>query len=236
MAASIQPAAEAPMLHKYVLDSPAPYGIIMESQLSAIRHELGQIHEYDFVEGTISSPLAPELHGFFPPDDTYFNYFHNDSAPSILKALEDLSNFLEREGPYDGIIGFSQGGCLAATFIIHHLQKHPNKPLPFKCAIFLSSITPADPNDLKKGMIRFLQPETCGKPLVRGLATTHIWGRNDDQWPGMSEPLYELCDAHQRNFFLHDEGHTIPAARAKDAILGCVKVIRRTLDRAALGA
>lgn len=27
--------------------------------LAAIRHELGPIHEYDFVEGTISSPLAP---------------------------------------------------------------------------------------------------------------------------------------------------------------------------------
>lgn len=183
-----------------------------------------------------SGLTSTELHGFFPPDDAYFNYFHNNSAPSILKAVEDLSTFLEREGPYDGIIAFSQGGCLAATYIIHHLQKYPHKALPFKCAIFLSSIAPADPRELEKGTIRLLQPDASGQSLVSGLPTTHIWGRNDDRWPGMSEPLYELCDTTQRNFFLHDEGHAIPAARAKDAVLGCVRVIRRTLDRAALGA
>lgn len=143
--------------------------------------------------------------------------------------------FIEREGPYDGVIAFSQGGCLASTFIIHHIQQHPNKPLPFKCAIFLSSITPADPAALQNGTIRFLQPgEADGQPLVTGLATTHIWGRNDNHWPGMSEPLYKLCDAQKRNSFLHDEGHAIPAARAKDAVVGCVRAIRRTLDRAAL--
>jgi predicted esterase len=191
---------------------------------ASIRYQMDHIHTYDFVEGTYSAPLAPELRQFFPSEDAYFNYFELDSVESMSRALDHLEKFLELEGPYDGVIAFSQGACLVATYLIQQKLRHPQKPLPFKCAIFFSGAIPLDPEALEQG----------SRDLMAGLPTAHIWGRNDTLWPGTSDVLYALSDAKLSSIFLHDEGHSIPAARSKQAVSGSVKSIRRAVDRATL--
>ncbi|BCR93414.1 uncharacterized protein AKAW2_10460A [Aspergillus luchuensis] len=207
---------------------------IMESQIAALRHELDAIHTYDFVEGTIQAPLAPELEAFFPAKGGYFDYFSFDSAASVEKAVDDLSTFLETDGPYDGVIAFSLGAALAATYLIREAMRHPGKPLPVKCAIFLSGGAPLDPEALERGEVRLLNAAVAGNQLLRGLPTAHIWGRNDDLWGDRSETLYALCDPGERTMVLHDEGHAIPGARAKEVLLQTVKAIRRTVGRAGM--
>ncbi|RAL08512.1 uncharacterized protein BO97DRAFT_354025 [Aspergillus homomorphus CBS 101889] len=207
----------------------------MESQLAAIRHELlNDGHTYDFVEGTIPAPLAPELVTFFPTDGAYYDYFSHDKAETLTKALNDLTRFLELEGPYDGLIAFSLGGALAATFLIREAAQHPQRPLPFKCAIFFCGGAPLDPVALEEaGQVRLLDPDpdtTRPAPLA-GLPTAHIWGANDDLWRDRSERLCALCDPEERLVLVHGEGHSIPGARAKEALLGAVRAIRRTVGR-----
>jgi predicted esterase len=136
------------------------------------------------------------------------------------------------EGPFDGVIGYSQGASLAAMYLIQQSQKNPTAPLPFKCAIFFSGGVPLDPRALDQQKLELLDQESVGPLLF--LPTANIWGRNDFVWPGSSERLFGLCDPAQRNVFLHDEGHDIPGGRAKDAVLGSVRVIRRTIDKAML--
>jgi predicted esterase len=148
------------------------------------------------------------------------------------KAINQLAQYVEVEGPFDGVIGYSQGASLAATYMIHYTQKYPRADLPFKCAIFFSGGKPLNPNALSREELEFLDPDTFSLPLM--LPTAHIWGRNDLLWPGSSENLWRLCDPGQQSMFLHDEGHDIPGPRAKDALLGSVRVIRRTLEKALL--
>jgi Serine hydrolase (FSH1) len=195
---------------------------------------LDHVHTYDFVEGTFPAPLAPELEQFFPGDDAYFNYFDPNSVESMSKALDNLQTFLKLEGPYDGVMAFSQGAILVATYLIQQKLRHPQKPLPFKCAIFLSGGIPLDPQALEQGNVQRLKEEDGNRHLMAGLATAHIWGRNDTLFPGTSDVLYALSDPKLGSIFLHDEGHSIPAARSKYAVSGAVKAIRRAVDRASI--
>ncbi|KAH8690542.1 serine hydrolase FSH [Talaromyces proteolyticus] len=206
---------------------------IMESQIATIRYELDNTHTYDFVEGTLPASLAPELHQFFPIDGSYFEYFDFYSGDTIHKALNNLGSFLELEGPYDGVIAFSQGATLVATYLMRQALKSPQKPLPFQCAVFFCGGMPFDPKALECGEIKQLSKED-GDKLLPGFPTAHIWGRNDNVWPGTSEVLHALCDPKVSTMFLHDEGHSIPGGRAKYAVFGAVKAIRRTLDRVSL--
>jgi predicted esterase len=143
-----------------------------------------------------------------------------------------LNAYVDTEGPFDGVIGYSQGASLAAMYLIQHSKKNPTAPLPFKCAIFFSGGIPLDPMALAQQKLVLLDEKTVGPLLL--LPTANIWGRNDFVWPGSSEHLFKLCDPSQRDVFLHDEGHDIPGGRAKDAVLGSVRIIRRTIDKALL--
>ncbi len=145
-------------------------------------------------------------------------------------ALSQLATYVTMEGPFDGVLAYSHGATLAAMFLVQHTKKHPSSPLPFRCAIFISGGVPADPIALEKGEISFLHHERNGQLL--NLPTAHIWGRNDNLLPGTSQILSELCGDATRFISIHDEGHDVPSARSREAVLGAVRAIRRTMDMA----
>jgi predicted esterase len=190
-------------------------------------------HQYEYVEGTMSAPQAAEIQGFFSATDNYYQFYDQRSAASMATAISQFEAYLAAEGPFDGVIGYSQGAILAATYMIHFSQLYPSAPLPFKCAIFFSGGRPLDPHALGKGDLILIDPEQQVAPLLT-LPTANIWGRNDPLWPGSSETLWKLCDPANRTSFIHDEGHDIPGARAKDAVLGSVRAIRKVVDQAVI--
>lgn len=171
-----------------------------------------------------------EIKAYYPANATYFNYFSPGLVESMTAALNNLERFLALEGPYDGFLAFSQGTILVATYLLRHSMLYPAASLPVKCVIFLSGNIPLDPAALQRGEVRQLDPK---KDLMAlRLPTAHIWGSNDKMYPGKSESLYGLCPEEERSKFCHEEGHDIPSARAKEAVLGAVRAIRRTVDRA----
>ncbi|MCJ1250984.1 hypothetical protein MMC30_008214 [Trapelia coarctata] len=186
-------------------------------------------HTFEFVESTVACSVAEELKAYYPSTDTYYQYYDPRSASSMSLAISQLAAYVLEEGPSDGVLGYSQGAVLAATYLIQFSQQHPSSPLPFKCAIFFSGGRPLDPQELAQGKLKWLDPKETG-PLLK-LPTTNIWGRNDTLWPGTSEVLSELCEEPQKNVYIHEEGHDIPGARAKEAVQGCVRAIRRTIER-----
>jgi len=112
---------------------------IFEMQTAALRYELGDHHTYEFVEGTIETPIAPELKCYLSTGDTYFAYFDQNSLSTCRKALSDLETFIQTDGPFDGVMAFSQGAALASTLIVKKFLQDPCgqtlNPI-FKCAIF----------------------------------------------------------------------------------------------------
>ncbi|KAH8879973.1 DUF341 domain protein [Thozetella sp. PMI_491] len=183
---------------------------------ASILYEMDGHHEFEFAEGT-----------------EYFQYYDQTSAPSMNAALAQLETYLASEGPFDGVIGYSQGASLAATYLLRSIQHRPSAPLPFRCAIFFSGGRPLDPHALDDGKLELIDPEVTRGAVV-ALPVANIWGRNDPLWPGSSEILYQLCDPATRTSFVHEEGHDIPGARAKEAIIGSLRAIRRVIENASL--
>ncbi|KAI0184479.1 putative polyketide synthase [Xylaria flabelliformis] len=202
----------------------------------SVLHELEGDHKYEYVEGTLPAPQAAgiemrlianfkEIEDFFPSNDSYVQYYDMLSLESTSTAITQLQRYIEEEGPFDGIIGYSQGATLAATYLIRFAQLHPTTPLPFECAIFFSGGHPVNPLLLDKGELRLLERQEDLSPPI-SLPTACIWGRNDTLWPGSSETLWRLCDPATSMSFIHDEGHDIPGSRARGAVMGAVGIIR----------
>ena len=53
---------------------------------------------------------------------------------------------IEDEGPFDGVLGFSQGSALATTMLLQHEINHPNDPPPFSFAILFSNFLVVSPD------------------------------------------------------------------------------------------
>lgn len=144
-------------------------------------------------------------------------------------ALNLLDSYLSDQGPFDGILGFSQGAGLAAMHMARQAMVDPTcriKP-PLKCAIFLSSIAVPDPTafDLR-GEIRMLDPKIDGQ-LIR-IPTVHIWGAKDEL-NKESRVLKALCDHRTASTFIHEGDHEVPGLGAKEAVTETVKTIRRSI-------
>ncbi|MCJ1396734.1 hypothetical protein MMC18_009626 [Xylographa bjoerkii] len=205
---------------------------IFEMQTAAIRYELGDHHTYEFVEGTVPCPLFPAFRAFLTPGEQYFTYFSIDSVASFQKAINDLDAYAAAEGPFDGIMGFSQGALLAASFIAGKVQRtgQGRAGVPFKCAVFFSGTGPVQYEALGRG-------DDSGIEYVEGevipIPTAHVWGAGDEIWPGRGRELSLSCKADARTVFVHDGGHDIPGARAKREVTGIVHALRRTVYKGA---
>jgi pimeloyl-ACP methyl ester carboxylesterase len=78
---------------------------------------------------------------------TFYCYYSAFDPANVKKAHEMLSEVIEEEGPFDGILGFSQGGSLAIAYLLQHEIDKPNEPAPFKFAAIFSSIISFTPDE-----------------------------------------------------------------------------------------
>ena len=70
------------------------------------------------------------------------------SNQSARAALDYLYRIMEKEGPFDGIIGYSEGATVAATLILHEQRRFEmdgTEPM-FKCALFFAGWPPLNPD------------------------------------------------------------------------------------------
>lgn len=132
-----------------------------------------------------------------------FCFFEGTSATGILAALADLASYIASEGPFQGVIGFSQGAALAATLMIQHGQNHLGSVDPlFRCAVFLCAGAPYDPAALERGKAVLLDDDgtgaNCGGDVAAiHVPTAHVVGEKDDAL-GSSMALVRLCEPRTR--------------------------------------
>ncbi|KAF2006531.1 DUF341 domain protein [Amniculicola lignicola CBS 123094] len=192
-------------------------------------HGLGTNNK--FVEGVVKADINDSIKGFFPATEDYFQYFEEHDAASCLKALNDLDAYIEVEGPFDGVVAFSQGASAATSLMLHRLQQDRLRELMdpvFKCGIFLGAAVPCDPAALANGMVRGMTYEMDGK--VIGVPTTHIWGEKDTSpYPPR---LSSLCAHETRNVYIHRGGHEVPGSHMDEALTESVRVIKRAISMA----
>lgn len=162
----------------------------------------------------------------------YFDYFDASSVTSYVSAVQQLNDYIAAEGPFDGVLAFSQGAGLAAMYLVHKTLQQPKEHMPFKVAILLSCVAVYDPVAwLEQGQVRILNPDTDGQ-LIR-IPTAHVWGQED----GLrleAETIRKLSDEESRAAFVHGGGHEVPGLSTHGAVKGAVQAIRRAVTLAML--
>lgn len=83
-------------------------------------------------------------------DPPYFAYYEDAAFASTAKAHKLVEEAIEIDGPFDGIVGFSQGAGLALSYLIHQHVVHPNEPSKFKFGLFFSTSFVLSPDPMYK--------------------------------------------------------------------------------------
>ncbi|KAL7945551.1 hypothetical protein V8C42DRAFT_345151 [Trichoderma barbatum] len=184
--------------------------------------------------------------------DEFFGWFDEPITPAQTKELLfGLMEFIANNGPFQGVMGFSEGGIVAAMLLAEDARQ---AAADFQCGILLSAAPPLDSGAIyqEPASLRCLNPGVDG--AVISVPTAHIVGSNEPfarlvalsplsgLWisSGMEDPeklhqaLFQLCD-DERELFVHQLGHEVPGARSVEGLSGALQVMERTIERAQLG-
>ena len=157
-------------------------------------------------------------------DFTPLTYCYEMDPASVLVAGEQLSRYLEDEGPFDGVIAFSLGAAFVATWMLDQLDR--GRALPFKCTVFFSSSIPGNAAAMRQGQLEQVRGGPGAAPLIT-IPTAHIWGTRDDLAGDMPSEVFSLCAPGSRSVFVHEGGHEVPTSDT-DVTLA-VNAIRRCI-------
>ncbi|PWY90344.1 hypothetical protein BO94DRAFT_623146 [Aspergillus sclerotioniger CBS 115572] len=112
---------------------------IFDTQLSALQRALGSRYEFVFIQGEFPSDPGLGVDGMYP--GPYYSPFDLPTKDQLSDAHALIDEAWESDGPFDGLVGFSQGGSTMASYL---LQPETARK-PFKCAVFFCSNLPFDP-------------------------------------------------------------------------------------------
>ncbi|KAN0074876.1 Serine hydrolase FSH [Elaphomyces granulatus] len=113
---------------------------IFQSKIAKSRSFLPPEYSYDFFEGDV--PIIPQksLADVFP--GPYLTWVDVLTPQRIARALSRIEEFIDEEGPFDGVLGVSEGSMISASLILkHQIEKPFSEPL-FRFAIFISGTPP----------------------------------------------------------------------------------------------
>lgn len=96
--------------------------------------------DFNFIDAPYPSSPAAGINLFYGPP--YYSFTQDNNLDAIHASAKWLADFLAQSGPYDAVMGFSQGCHVAASYLLLHSAKTPHEPPPFKAAIFICGGAP----------------------------------------------------------------------------------------------
>lgn len=187
--------------------------------------------------GTTDDQLYEAIRGGprgMAPED-FQRYLERRLPPKISHLLPDVlvevQRKFEEEGPFDCILGHSEGAVIAATYVVASLKKSAGgnnnmvRVAP-KCAVFMNGTTPHTADG--KGWLR---ADECGQ--VISIPTCHITAHNDVM-ADQAVALYHLCNDDLADIVDHGRGHMIPRDEKSSKLMlrGIRDLMERTKDLA----
>ena len=209
---------------------------------AALRHELGDQHTYDFVEGSVPCPIAPGELDFSCASIPYLgsgkSYFRDDQLRySRCTEIESVFSADEEYFAY-----FDPRNAASIHTALSDLAEHLAAEGPFDAILGFSmgaqlaatyiAYQQTHPGSATLPAIKCAVFICGGQPFdyaavsrgevrkldpnetgeVIGIPTANIWGSNDTLWPGSGVHLKNLCKSHNRKEFVHDGGHEVPGS------------------------
>lgn len=164
-------------------------------------------------------------------------WFYHDSVSKNLDLTEAISTVvkhIKENGPYDGILGFSQGAAVS-TIISNTVQSQSElKGIQdyFKVAIEVSGYSFTEPKPDSEDSLQITEKfvDAFTVPTEHSYSTTNIfiYGSNDNSVPGVrSQFLAAMYPEDKKTIFEHDGGHFVP--NKKDFLRPVVAEIEKAL-------
>lgn len=114
---------------------------IFKEQMSPVRSLLPSEYSFTFLDGLETCIPPAEISDFYA--GPYLCWYKSPCAHKVAQAHKRILSFMRSEGPFDVILGFSQGASIAASLLVHHqLDNPPDTPPLFRAAIFICSPLP----------------------------------------------------------------------------------------------
>ena len=133
-----------------------------------------------------ASAASLDIKLVYPPK--YLAYYSVAYPHYVENAQDYVLGIIEEEGPFDGVMGFSQGAALAASLILEQRKTHPFDETFFKFAIFICATLSFNRDD-RSGLQSWEQAKSGDKLFIGEFS-----GEDDAQTP-LGFPPPELKDA-----------------------------------------
>ena len=135
---------------------------------------------------------------------SFFPKATKDQGQQTREIVDRLHRIIKEQGPFQGIIGYSEGAHVAATLLVdcERQSQLTGSKSPLTHAIFFSGWPAADPDTGE-----CLLSDEFGQ-VLRG-HTMHILGSTDPFIHG-ALALYDICNEDKAFIFDHGKGHLVP--------------------------
>ncbi|KAJ1473156.1 serine hydrolase-domain-containing protein [Baffinella frigidus] len=118
------------------------------------------------------------------------------------ETLAYLATVFKEKGPFDGVLGFSQGACLAATLACMQGKDAAPEGVEFKFVAAVSGFVPRDPV-----LMTYFHKNSCALPSF------HCIGEADQITPPARNEALRDCFLDPVTF-RHTRGHMVPSDKA----------------------
>eukprot|EP01118_Nematostelium_gracile_P017504 TRINITY_DN749_c0_g1_i2.p1 TRINITY_DN749_c0_g1~~TRINITY_DN749_c0_g1_i2.p1 ORF type:complete len:226 (+),score=62.19 TRINITY_DN749_c0_g1_i2:51-728(+) len=197
-------------------------GSMMEAKTGSFRKIIKTIAKNaEFVFINAPHRIDPEtdyVHPGEPIEEDVYKWWKTDSNWLITKeyvgveqSIKHIQQIFREKGPFDGVLGFSQGGVLTSILVgLNQDTPTEENPISFKFAVIGSANPPTVP-EYRENIVR----KSTENSLV---PTLHIYGMNDTLvLPQYSEDHLKLYPNAQ--VLVHEGGHYLPVNSTAKPIL-----------------
>ncbi|VAH26211.1 unnamed protein product [Triticum turgidum subsp. durum] len=174
-------------------------GGFLKKQISKWHPSILQQFDTVFPDGQFPAGGKSDIEGIFPPP--YFEWFQFDKDFTEYTNLDEciayLCDYMVKNGPFDGLLGFSQGATLSALLIGYQAQgKVLNDHPPIK---FMVSVSGS----------KFRDPSICDVAYKDPIKAKSVHFIGEKDW--LKVPSEELASAFADPLIIrHPQGHTVP--------------------------
>ncbi|GER37994.1 calmodulin-related protein [Striga asiatica] len=174
-------------------------GSFLKKQISKWDPSIFADFEMEFPDGIYPAGGKSEIEGIFPPP--YFEWFQFNKDfteyTNLEACIDYLCDYIVSKGPFDGLLGFSQGATLSALLVGYQAQgKILNEHPPIKFVVSISGSKFRDQTIC----------EIAYKDSIKA-KSVHFIGEKD--W--LKLPSEDLASAFFNPLIIrHPQGHTVP--------------------------
>ncbi|EGZ26940.1 hypothetical protein PHYSODRAFT_308487 [Phytophthora sojae] len=206
-------------LHGYRQDA-----LKLRGRIAALRRTFKSSVEFVCLDAPFDVPYQPTSEEHANNGETgdnvkqlkWFDFIRDEETGQYLlervdEAVEYVASFVKKEGPFDGIFGFSQGGTMA-SLILQRQVSTPESPFEFRFAFFVSAGACGDPK--------------YATDVKVDLPSLHVIGETDAVVD--NERSLALRDLFvDAKLLMHPGGHYIPTNKEpKDAFRAFLKELQ----------